>query len=680
MKVPTTLFIIIFLFIFPLIVSADNITSTWQGIEGGGGEWDVASNWVNNPPYTGYPDNDETNTFDVIIGPPGTGFIPDVWISNISPTINSLSLMSQSGQGSSLSIESQSLTIVEDTGISIEPNSKIDIWGTSTIISPLINIQSTDDEEPIYGTINVKADSSLTLQAPTINNDGVLALQGNEEIGSSTLYLSTNTVFSGSGSLDLGSSPDSGNTVEDDSESGDVLLTNGPNHYILGNGILDVSIDNQGIIYGNINPSYIYIHKTVTNSGFMQGNLYFEGGYGEEYLLYIDNTYGVISSSLDTVDGIVEMYTTFVEGGELSGYGDFLTDFCKFKDLEITTQLRVYTEVTLAGDINLPGEGDAILIGYGGGPEEPAGGEGPEPSWSELGNTVYISGNTQLNGSGYLDMGEMGGRFENDPESMDNHLDNYVEIYGGLITIAVPFDNYNYICTDNLFVEDSGTTFITAPEYITDIGFVGAYWGGEIDITNSYDVYGTVEIDSMSSMNVSGDCTVYGGEVMVNGYLSVTGVFEMVEGYLSGTGEIVCGSASITGEYSTVSPGNSPGTLYIYSDLTFGEGAIYEWEIEDDDYDQIVVDGDLTLVGDIYLDIYDLTGDGQPGDYAIFDVSGDIIEDNVIWHIDWPDGWGGNILIDGGEVILSVSYIPEPSTIVILLGSLLGFSIKRNRK
>lgn len=129
------------------------------------------------------------------------------------------------------------------------------------------------------------------------------------------------------------------------------------------------------------------------------------------------------------------------------------------------------------------------------------------------------------------------------------------------------------------------------------------------------------------SGNFSGQVNVLGGTLKVENRLGGTIVID--GGKLGGSGQIL-GPLSVT--RGTIAPGNSPGTLSVYNDLTLGSGAVLDFELGSPtgtagvDSDLIDVAGSLTLDGT--LNVSDAGGFGA-GLYRLIDYGGALIDNGL---------------------------------------------------
>ncbi|HMO14005.1 MAG TPA: PEP-CTERM sorting domain-containing protein [Pirellulaceae bacterium] len=152
--------------------------------------------------------------------------------------------------------------------------------------------------------------------------------------------------------------------------------------------------------------------------------------------------------------------------------------------------------------------------------------------------------------------------------------------------------------------------------------------------------------------------------------MSSTGTFY---GGFEGNGTIRASSIELADGW--IRPGTSTGTLTFDSDLHLGHASFLFFELGTQS-DLIVVNGDFTLDGSLYVDA--LAGFGV-GDYLLVDYSGSFV-DHGLWIESVPGGFSYSISHDAvlGHVYLTVAAVPEPSSIALLGGFLLMAIFRRS--
>ena len=204
--------------------------------------------------------------------------------------------------------------------------------------------------------------------------------------------------------------------------------------------------------------------------------------------------------------------------------------------------------------------------------------------------------------------------------------------------------------------------------------------GGALNVT------GTVEVDSLT---LSGAGTLSAGAVTV----ASGATFDFAGGTLS----VDTFNGDLLQSGGTLAPGNSPGTTIINGDYTLGTGGTLEIDIEGltagSQYDQLVVSGDVSLAGELSV----LLDAGYSPTYNdLFWIVNNMGEstttsgmfDGIDQGEAFPLGgrsffvyYGANYetqaFYGGNDVLLTT--IPEPSTLVMLLGllGLIGFRRRR---
>jgi hypothetical protein len=223
---------------------------------------------------------------------------------------------------------------------------------------------------------------------------------------------------------------------------------------------------------------------------------------------------------------------------------------------------------------------------------------------------------------------------------------------------------------------------------------------------------GRLVVDPGVALSGNGNVTVdAGAELKVNGSLSGSGVLA-VAGTLSGSGEVHRGVSIANG--ATISPGDSVGTLTIVSDVLFGGGGNFKWELQDTGgnagtgWDTLVIDGVLNLTATsanrFELDLATLNGAGQQGNAAGF-LFTELYDWTLLTAVDGIVGFSadkilldlqafagphsGNFTLqklshgDGSESLVlhySPVAVPEPSRALLLLAAGLFTLLRRRRR
>lgn len=226
---------------------------------------------------------------------------------------------------------------------------------------------------------------------------------------------------------------------------------------------------------------------------------------------------------------------------------------------------------------------------------------------------------------------------------------------------------------------------------------------GEVMVGNYgvYNMYG-------GSFTVGGDLTNHGtfwmtaGVVDVDGEIINNGVFHasvasgagvlladkfINNDYLEGSGAI---DASVENN-GIISPGNSPGILEIYGDLTLGSDSLLRFQLggttQGTEYDYLYVSEKAILDGALEVYLYDLGSglfyDPKIGDaFTILLAGGGFGSTNFSNYV-LPDLAGGKkwfVDYNNDNVTLHVNAVPVPSAILLLGSGILGLAAISRRK
>ena len=152
------------------------------------------------------------------------------------------------------------------------------------------------------------------------------------------------------------------------------------------------------------------------------------------------------------------------------------------------------------------------------------------------------------------------------------------------------------------------------------------------------------------------------------------------------------------GSSTILAPGNSPGITTIDGDYTLASGTL-QIEIVDTQYDQLIVNGDVSLAGELQVllngsgtggatsldDLYWIinnTGENDVlGEFSNFAEGEPVNIGGQNYYVYYHAQYGTSSFYGGNDVLLST--IPEPSTFLALLGllgmGLLGYPRRRHR-
>ncbi|MDY0166608.1 MAG: autotransporter-associated beta strand repeat-containing protein [Thermoguttaceae bacterium] len=198
----------------------------------------------------------------------------------------------------------------------------------------------------------------------------------------------------------------------------------------------------------------------------------------------------------------------------------------------------------------------------------------------------------------------------------------------------------------------------------------------------------------------TGPTWVDAGTLLVNGTHTGGGAYTVGSGAtLGGTGSI--GSVVGVNTGGRLAPGASIGTLAIGNHLTMAGGSVFEWEFNSDTVtaDLLNLDGhlDLDSLGGVALELIDLA---DPASAVPYGTTFTLISYSGEWNGGIFDGYANNSAffaglnewkirydadlpgINGGDFanFVTLTIIPEPTSLVLLLGAVLGLLLGRRRR
>ncbi len=212
--------------------------------------------------------------------------------------------------------------------------------------------------------------------------------------------------------------------------------------------------------------------------------------------------------------------------------------------------------------------------------------------------------------------------------------------------------------------------------------------GGSLVVTNGSTTIGNFGVGQLTISNttmqaagvtISSQLGSRGTLTLNSGTLVTTGLFNGTNGFVKGVGTI---SGSMTSA-GTISPGFSPGRIFITSNLTLQATSTVLMELGGTDtnlYDQIFIGNDLQVDGTLSVSLIDDFDPALSNSFHIFDFasSGGEFALTNLPALDPGLAWDTSDLMSDGDI--SVIGVPEPSTCVLVLGACAGLSFLRRRK
>jgi autotransporter-associated beta strand protein len=217
---------------------------------------------------------------------------------------------------------------------------------------------------------------------------------------------------------------------------------------------------------------------------------------------------------------------------------------------------------------------------------------------------------------------------------------------------------------------------------------------GTVNVTKSG--VGTQTL-SGSNMTYTGITTINGGRLNINGVKLGTGTVSVNNtGVLGGTGSVA--GLVLVAAGGKISPGLSPGNLTLTSGINMSAGT-YEWELaaltdvgEGTNYDKLTLDGGASVFGGTSQVELDFLGGVDPNaanpfwnsthQWRIVDLLSGTLTGNFsgIANANFSTG---SFFLSGGsgaDIFLNFSPVPEPSSIALVGGSLVGLLIWCRRR
>jgi hypothetical protein len=327
-----------------------------------------------------------------------------------------------------------------------------------------------------------------------------------------------------------------------------------------------------------------------------------------------------------------------VSGGVIKGQGSATLSGGTYKDLGLSGQLQVQSGlVYISGSIANQG------------------------TLNVNGSALILNGNTTLAGSGQTVLN--GGLIDSTPGT------------GQTLTIASGHTLRGYGYLGGGYYGYNNTQVINQGRILSDAGST-LYVAG-----SALNNQGAIIVTKDSAVNIAaGTSFVQEGaqaSTVVHGTLSVNEM-TLAAGHLSGNGKVIGNVVNTGGQ---VNPGASPGKLSIEGNYTQGADGDLVIEINGTEqgvsYDWLSVAGDVSLAGDLYLQIGAGLTDGLSFD--ILSYTGQLT--GAFDHI-YANGW--NVQTTYGAQGLSVTLttaVPEPEGYALALaGLLLACTAARRRQ
>lgn len=179
-------------------------------------------------------------------------------------------------------------------------------------------------------------------------------------------------------------------------------------------------------------------------------------------------------------------------------------------------------------------------------------------------------------------------------------------------------------------------------------------------------------VQTLAGSNIyTGPTFINAGELRIDG-LSMNSAIEINPGgTLSGGGSV----AGTVTNHGAIAPGASIGTLTCGSDVYFGDGGTYAWELDPTNSDVLTVGGDLVCLGGGTVKVTTVGAvSPQPERTStLFQVTGSYTPPAGGWVVSLPLGWTGGIIGQEGGTVFIMGLVPEPAAMACVLLAALFF-------
>ena len=419
---------------------------------------------------------------------------------------------------------------------------------------------------------------------------------------------------------------------------------------------------------------------------------------------------GIPDSTKNTsISTITASQTVSITAGTSAETNNFTLQFGKL-DIADTASLVINGDASLTSSSSVSGDGDLTVLG--------------NTTW----DLFNISGNGSLTFESTLNLNRLvSGTDIANRTVFTNGATNWNDDQSIFALTDVEWNNSG-VMTRNLggtfadrnFQLGSGSVFNNSGEFIktgdnANFQVIGGTFnnsgtvsssGGGIEFTGAFNnTLGSLVIADGGNVTFSGDFTNDGGTLRAvggnsisldaythnDGVLMVDGgsiganAMNIVAGGVAGVGTLVSNVDMASGTY--LAPGNSAGELTIDGNLSMAGGSQFLLELGGTsvgEFDVLNVLGDVNIGDDAELLVSFIDGFtptvGNTFEFLNFD--GSAVGENWVVTFDTP-GYMGDVILNGGSgssYSLSISAVPEPSSIALLVGIAGTLEFRRRRR